>query len=269
MSRTHRLQLGGLCFQLDGGGDAFAEVLSGWFSPYLVSSAERSPNIQLQLDTTSIPNTKLEGAQIESLGERCFVMKRWGVEGRFDEENGQGEFQLEPTRYSLDAILRMVLTVYLPRRQGSLVHAASTVRRGQGYLFPGRSGAGKSTLARAAGGNPLLTDEMSLVRKVDGQWRVYGTPFHGELQLPPKAADAPLVGIGFPDRSRSLGRHPLRHAEALARLTGCLLCYAREHALDEQLLSVATSMATDLPAFALSFDPERPVWPLIEEALAA
>ena len=64
------------------------------------------------------------------------------------------------------------------------------------FCFPALSEAGKTTIARLAPADAtLLTDEASYVRKVDGQYFAYGTPFAGELGAPGKNISAPVAAL--------------------------------------------------------------------------
>jgi len=82
--------------------------------------------------------------------------------------------------------LLMINYLTLGRGRGVILHACGIERDGKGYLFAGESGAGKSTLARLWGrqkGVEVLSDDRTIVRKKDGQYWMYGTPWHGEAKF--------------------------------------------------------------------------------------
>ena len=64
------------------------------------------------------------------------------------------------------------------------MHASVTVKDGKGFLFLGKSGTGKSTHSslwlKNIPGTHLLNDDNPIVRIVDGQVRVYGSPWSGK-----------------------------------------------------------------------------------------
>ena len=64
------------------------------------------------------------------------------------------------------------------------IHASCTVKDGKGFLFLGKSGTGKSTHSRLwkknIPGSWLLNDDNPVIRIVDGEPRVYGTPWSGK-----------------------------------------------------------------------------------------
>ncbi len=119
----------------------------------------------------------------------------------FDETRNEGLLRVNPRLQSFDSFLRVFLSWYLIRNSGFLVHAASAVINGRGYLFVGKSGAGKSTISKMMIKElgekkfPLLTppytlypivltDELSIVRIIGDKIRIYPSPFWGEMKNP-------------------------------------------------------------------------------------
>ena len=79
-----------------------------------------------------------------------------------------------------------------------MIHASVTTFEGKGYVFLGRSGTGKSTHSslwlKHIEGTELLNDDNPVLRVVDGQVRVYGSPWSGKTPCY-KNKDLPLGGI--------------------------------------------------------------------------
>ena len=78
------------------------------------------------------------------------------------------------------------------------MHASVVTRGGRGFLFLGRSGTGKSTHSRLwlehIPGTELLNDDNPVLRIVDGQVRVFGSPWSGKTPCY-KAQNAPVGAI--------------------------------------------------------------------------
>ncbi len=95
------------------------------------------------------------------------------------------------TRRALRAALEYPLdelwvTNLLARGRGVELHACAVVDvDGRGFLFVGQSGDGKTTTARlwSAAGATALSDDRVIVRKLDGRWMMFGTPWHGEAEF--------------------------------------------------------------------------------------
>ena len=78
------------------------------------------------------------------------------------------------------------------------MHASVVTRGGRGFLFLGKSGTGKSTHSRLwlehISGTELLNDDNPVLRVVDGEARVYGSPWSGKTPCY-KAQDVPAGAI--------------------------------------------------------------------------
>ena len=78
------------------------------------------------------------------------------------------------------------------------MHASVVMRGGRGFLFLGRSGTGKSTHSnlwlKHIEGTELLNDDNPVLRIMDGEARVYGTPWSGKTPCY-KAQDVPVGAV--------------------------------------------------------------------------
>jgi len=246
-------------------------LLDGWYAPY--GSAD-APDVRVTL--TALPTGSLDGPiPITIRSEACvdghrYRVRRYDVDGLIDTEAGEASFRHADTRQAFDTLLRSTLSVLLPRRGAALIHAAALGRGGRAFLFPGPSGAGKSTLTRVSGGEPVLTDELAVVGHDGRGFQVYGAPFHGDMEIQPKSDQMPLAAIVFPDRTLPRGVHELRQAERLARLVGTFICYTPEDsALTERLMDLASALASEVPALAVSLGPDQSVWDALPEGFAS
>ncbi|MEG1578660.1 MAG: hypothetical protein RR336_07840, partial [Oscillospiraceae bacterium] len=82
---------------------------------------------------------------------------------------------------------------------GLQLHASALAYRGSAYLFSGPSGLGKSThtaLWQRLFGAELLNDDKPALRRIDGTWQAYGTPWSGKDDKS-KPERYPLGGICF------------------------------------------------------------------------
>ena len=181
--------------------------------------------------------------------------------------DASAEFAGVANEYVLDSLLRILLSLKLLPEQGFLIHAATVERNEKSYVFMGRSGAGKSTIAAAAartGGIPL-TDEISLVRKVNGAWHAHGTPFWGEFRAGGRNCSLPLAGIYSLVQAPRNSQRPLNSREALRELLPNVLFFSKQREHREALLRVTTEIAATAPIFRLEFTRDVSFW----EAIAA
>lgn len=160
-----------------------------------------------------------------------------------------------PLEYPLDELLMLNL---LAKGRGAEFHSSGIVdETGEGYLFIGQSGAGKTTTARlweSMPGTQILSDDRVILRKRDGQFWMYGTPWHGEAELS-TAAKAPLKRIFFLRHGERNELTPLGRAEAAAQLFSCSFpTFYNPDGLDFTL-AFYEDVATAIPCFELSFVP--------------
>jgi len=162
-----------------------------------------------------------------------------------------------PFRYPLDQVLLMYI---LARNNGAIVHAAGMRIAGKGLLFPGPSGAGKSTLARQFTGSgdsqvSLLSDDRLIIRKMNGRFVAFGTPWPGEEGIA-RNESMPLSGIFFlshGEKNMLREINPPEILEKLLRVTS-IPWYDRE--VMDEVLRFCEDLITRIPCFELFFTPD-------------
>jgi len=162
--------------------------------------------------------------------------------------------------YALDSLLRIFLTWSLLSRSGFLLHAATVVRNGRAHIFTGQSGAGKSTVASLAPEGSVLTDELSLIRREEGIWRAYGTPFWGEFRAGDSNTSAPVAGIFWLVQAGRNRLTPLRTVEFLKVLMTNVLFFSRQPADSQHLLEITSQAARELSGHTLEFRKDTSFW---------
>lgn len=86
--------------------------------------------------------------------------------------------------FSLSNAMMLLYTFRTSAYDTLLVHASVIEYEGRGYMFLGRSGTGKSTHTRLwlenIEGSALLNDDNPIVRVIDGEAVIYGSPWSGK-----------------------------------------------------------------------------------------
>jgi hypothetical protein len=125
---------------------------------------------------------------------------------------------LFPLEYPID---ELAIMHRLALGEGVEVHALGLADQdGRGYLFLGHSGAGKSTTARlwkAEPGVKLLSDDRIILRKQDGKFWMYGTPWHGDAGVASDAS-APLSSVFLLEQAPKNQILPVAPGKAAAEL---------------------------------------------------
>ena len=166
-------------------------------------------------------------------------------------------------QYALDSLLRVFLSWKLLEHQGFLLHAATVIREGKAYVFTGRSGAGKSTVATLSPHGSVLTDEISLLRRENGAWRAYGTPFWGEFKAAGSNSSAPVAGIFRLLQASENCIESLRPMAVLRTLLPNVLFFSSDAEANRQLLEILSLAATELGGYNLSFLKNPTFWEVL------
>jgi hypothetical protein len=155
--------------------------------------------------------------------------------------------------------MELLMINYLVRAGGVILHACSIEHRGKGYLFAGESGAGKSTLATLwdrQKGVEVLSDDRTIVRKQDGQFRMYGTPWHGDAPFgSPRGVR--LERIFFLGHGRKNALRDLTGAGAMLQFLKCSFPPYWDAPGMESTMELFEELPTRLPCCELSFKPDE------------
>jgi len=173
---------------------------------------------------------------------------------------------VNPVLNRLDQLLLMYI---LARRQGALIHSAGAVIGGGGVVFAGRSGAGKSTIARqfqAAGGTALLSDDRIVVRKVDGVYSAYGTPWAGDAQIALNRS-APLRAVCFLHHGQVNRVERVNPRDAFEKLVPMVSIPWYDRVAIEQITSFCEALTREIPSYDLHFVPTAEVAGFIEKTI--
>ncbi len=86
------------------------------------------------------------------------------------------------------ALFRKLCDYLLASADGIIFHSSAIMVDGEAYLFTAPSGTGKSTHARLwremlGDRAVMINDDKPIIRYVDGEFYVYGTPWNGKHQL--------------------------------------------------------------------------------------
>lgn len=186
------------------------------------------------------PSVVLEGSRLE--------LARGDFRAVLDLDRRSGELLAAPNEQCLDAFLRSLTSFFLNRAGGFMLHSAGVVKDGKAYLFLGKSGAGKSTLSKLAAGRPgieLISDEINLLRRGKGRWRVHGSPFWGEMRADGRPGSWPLGGLLLLSKSPVNRAKPCSVPEALRLLLRCSVNFEAGPGTSERALSGAAALLAE------------------------
>lgn len=141
---------------------------------------------------------------------------------------------------------------------GLMIHASAVVVDGFAYLFSAKSGTGKSThtnlwLEKFGDAAYILNDDKPALRKEDGRWYAYGTPWSGKTDLNVNRR-VPLGGICMLHRGARNEITPYKGAAAIFELLEQTL--RPSSAQRAQVLERLDDLMSQVPVWKLSCTPE-------------
>ena len=169
-----------------------------------------------------------------------------------------GSSQPYPLEYPLDALLMINL---LSQERGMLVHACGISERGRGVIFVGSSGAGKSTLINLWEGQEgvvVLSDDRIIVRPREGRFWVYGTPWHGTVQVG-SPLGVPLAKVFFLKHAERNSVATKKGTEAAATLLVRAFPTFWDAAGMQFTLRLCAELSREVPCYKLGFVPDESV----------
>ena len=148
---------------------------------------------------------------------------------------------------------------WLLRFGGMMLHASAIELDGRAYLFSGPSGMGKSTHTGLWQSEypdaRIFNDDKPALRRIDGRWYAYGTPWSGKHHLNINIK-VPLAGICFLKRGSENSIRRLSPPEAVQRLIHqTMRVFNNETDLD-MMLGCVERIATEIPIYELHALPE-------------
>jgi hypothetical protein len=209
------------------------------------------------------------GFSCRSSSSDRYVFERQDACGEVELAQGaetiRARFDGARARFSLEAALRVTLSLALPRLGALFLHSSGVFLEGRSVLFAGPSGAGKSTIASLLKASTafqgLLGDDLNIARPEQSGstvWMAHSTPFAGALACAPRTR-AQLDGIHFLEQSTRNRAVRLERARALPRVLRNMLAYVQEREAADRALETASAIVRDVPCYALEFAPDTGV----------
>ena len=183
-------------------------------------------------------------------------------DGRSNGPNGgeppvRGSFRVGESQNSAEAVIRIGMSVALPRIGGFIMHASAIEVEGGAHIFAGVSGAGKSTIAAMLEESwpacRKLSDELLIVAPDDsGHMAVFVSPFIGSTGLP-HGRSVPVRALYFLHQAPEHRREPMARGTGLRELLRHVLVYVAEADTAARVLDAASNLLSDITCHRLQF----------------
>lgn len=144
---------------------------------------------------------------------------------------------------------------HLLRFDGLVLHASAVELGGRGYLFSAPSGTGKSThtrlWCREYPDAKVFNDDKPALRRLDGKWYAYGTPWSGKdhqnINL-----KTPLAGICFLKQGAENSIRRLTPPEAVTKLIHQSMHFFVKESETDLMLKQVERLVREIPIFEMS-----------------
>ena len=162
--------------------------------------------------------------------------------------------------FALNNALMVMYAMSTARRGTALFHAAVIGHGGRGYLFLGKSGTGKSTHTflwyKNIPGCDLMNDDNPVVRIVDGQPVIYGTPWSGKTPCY-RNMELPLGGFVQLAQAPHNEIRRLKGITAYAALVPSISGKRWDKAIADGLHETENALASTVPVWHLDCLPDE------------
>ena len=172
---------------------------------------------------------------------------------------------------SLDNLLDASELELLMTRLGVFSLHSSLVRRAEGdaILFTAPSGTGKSTQAglwEQFAGAETLNGDRSMIRRVDGVWTAFGSPFAGTSGIY-RNEHAPIRALVVLRQApeNTIRRLPL--AEAFRAIYSESVLPRWHHDAHQRVISLVTEIVSEVPVYLLACTPDERAVTLLRNTL--
>ncbi len=143
---------------------------------------------------------------------------------------------------------------------GMMLHSSAVEYDGYAYLFSGPSGMGKSThtglWCRTLEGARVINDDKPALRKMNGIWYAYGTPWSGKSSLNVNTK-AKVAGICFLERGTENKIRRLSKKEALINIIAQTTRKKLTEIRMDSMLSCVERILEDIPVFEMECLPDE------------
>jgi len=158
-------------------------------------------------------------------------------------------------------VLELLMINYLAQFRGAVLHSCGVMSGESGLLFVGESGAGKSTLTRLwnqAADVEILSDDRTIVRKKNGNYWMYGTPWHGEAKFG-SPQSVKLDRIYFIQHGAANSARPIKGAEPVQNLLTCSFPPYWDSEGMEFTMDLFSDLTATVPCYELLVKPDMDI----------
>lgn len=187
---------------------------------------------------------------------------------RIDMDQGKGTAEITSTNLNigLGTLLRNIFTLKLLLQDNSVIlHAAAILKANKAYIFLGPSGSGKTTVSNLSEGCTVLSDDMVIVKPVNGSFGVFPNPCWLDMQKGDRENRSYQIGGIFKlvqDNTTYFKKIP--QAKAMAEIFTVPHIPVQFQPV-QKLLNIFSSIIEEVSLYELHFKKDKSFWRYIDE----
>lgn len=178
-----------------------------------------------------------------------------------DFEEGDIYYSSERQRlFVINNSLMMMYTFATANKMTTLFHSSVVSLNGKAYMFLGKSGTGKSTHSQLwlkhIEGTELVNDDNPIVRMIDGEARVYGSPWSGKTPCY-RNVNYPIGGIVKLKQAPSNEIRRMKAVEAYVALAMSISGMRWKKQMGNDIHETENKLTASVPVWHLSCLPDQ------------
>ena len=204
-------------------------------------------------------NKQIIGNEENIVYSNCFA-------GRINKRTKQGKLICAEVDASswLEHFLRVAYSWMALDREGLLFHGAGLINSNQGYIFFGPSESGKTTVTRLSPQCTVLGDDLIMLRKLNGYFTVYASPFNVRTeQMRLKNDQAHIYGLYRLRQDKKTFIKEMHPAKAVSELLSSAPLIDQNYPGSLKALDFCHQIVQQIPCFNLHFTRDDSFWSCI------
>lgn len=161
-----------------------------------------------------------------------------------------------PSDEGIGNVLGQLFKEVLIHNGGLVIHASTIKYKGEAVTFTAPSGTGKSTHTalwqQYYPETVIINDDAPAIRKKDGKFRAYGTPWSGKTDINENVS-APLKAMVFLERSKDCRIEEISGMAAFLRMIKEIPMYPFKETSDKMMQTI-NEMFSEVPSYLLKCD---------------
>lgn len=166
---------------------------------------------------------------------------------------------------SFNSFFFMLFTLIMVEEKGLLLQGSAVSKNGRGNVLVGPSGYIKNSTDRFFHGRTLVANDLVLIKPHQNRYRVYSTPFQGQLSDTRANARAELSELYLLKKGSENNLKLLDNTRAAMELFQNALFFSNDNHLLNCVFRVCCSLADQVPVYKLNFLPGHSISQLIRD----